>query len=139
MNAYISISCHRSWFSVGLGKLDCVCDEIPRLTNNSNPKVKLVVDKLVDGTFSSDKELFRPIYNSLLNEVKGNKADKYFILRDFEDYLNTQKKISEAYTDKKKWARMAMMNTACAGKFSSDRTIKEYVDEIWHLDSVNGK
>jgi len=108
----------------------------PRDLYNSNPKVKLVVDKLVDGTFSSDKELFRPIYNSLLNEVKGNKADKYFILRDFEDYLDTQKKISEAYTDKKKWARMAMMNTACVGKFSSDRTIQEYVDDIWHLDKI---
>ena len=108
----------------------------PRDLYNSNPKVKLVVDKLVDGTFSPDKELFRPIYNSLLNEVKGNKADKYFILRDFEDYLNTQKKISEAYTDKKKWARMAMMNTACVGKFSSDRTIQEYVDDIWHLDKI---
>ncbi|MCR4833888.1 MAG: glycogen/starch/alpha-glucan phosphorylase [Butyrivibrio sp.] len=108
----------------------------PRDLYNSNPKVKLVVDKLLDGTFSSDKELFRPIYNSLLNEVKGNKADKYFILRDFEDYLDTQKKISEAYTDKKKWARMAMMNTACVGKFSSDRTIQEYVDDIWHLDKI---
>ena len=111
----------------------------PRDLYNSSPKVKLVVDRLVDGTFSSDKELFRPIYNSLLNEVKGNKADKYFILKDFESYLQTQKKISDAYTDKKKWARMAMMNTACVGKFSSDRTIQEYVNDIWHLDKITIK
>ena len=92
---------------------------------------------LVDGTFSKDKELFRPLYNCLLNKVGGNRADQYFILKDFESYLEAQKKISDAYADKKRWAKMALMNTACCGKFSSDRTIQEYVDEVWHLDKLN--
>jgi starch phosphorylase len=104
---------------------------------NSDPNVKTVLDMLVDGTFSKDRELFRPLYNCLLNTVNSNKADQYFILKDFESYMEAQKRISDAYTDKKRWARMALMNTACCGKFSSDRTIQEYVDEVWHLDKVN--
>ena len=103
---------------------------------NSNPNIKKVVDKLIDGTFSKDKELFRPLHNSLLNTISSSKADQYFILKDFESYAEAQRKISEAYVDTKKWAKMAIMNTACSGKFSSDRTIQEYVDEIWHLDKV---
>ena len=104
---------------------------------NSDPNVKTVLDMLVDGTFSKDRELFRPLYNCLLNTFNSNKADQYFILKDFESYMEAQKKISDAYTDKKRWARMALMNTACCGKFSSDRTIQEYVDEVWHLDKIN--
>jgi starch phosphorylase len=104
---------------------------------NSDPNVKKALDMLVDGTFSKDKELFRPLYNCLLNKVGGNRADQYFILKDFESYLEAQKKISDAYADKKRWAKMALMNTACCGKFSSDRTIQEYVDEVWHLDKLN--
>ena len=104
---------------------------------NSDPNVKCVLDMLVDGTFSKDRELFRPLYNCLLNKVNSNKADQYFILKDFESYMEAQKRISDAYTDKKRWAKMALMNTACCGKFSSDRTIQEYVDEVWHLDKLN--
>jgi starch phosphorylase len=103
---------------------------------NSDPVIKRTVDHLIDGTFDSDKELFRPLYNSLLNTLSTSRADTYFILKDFNSYTDAQRKIVEAYSDQKKWAKMAMLNTACSGKFSSDRTIQEYVDEIWHLDKV---
>ena len=103
---------------------------------NNDPNVKKVVDRLVDGTFSKDTELFRPLYNSLLNTLSSSKADMYFILKDFESYADAQRRVDEAYSDRKRWAKMAMMNTVCAGKFSSDRTIEEYVNEIWHLDKV---
>ena len=108
----------------------------PEEIYRNNPNVHRVLDQLVDGTFSKDKELFRPLYNSLLNTMNSSRADTYFILKDFESYAEAQQEISIAYKDKKRWAKMAMMNTACAGKFSSDRTIQEYVDEIWHLDKV---
>ena len=105
----------------------------------NNPNVKKVVDKLVDGTFSEDRELFRPLYNSLLNTQNTSKADMYFILKDFESYVEAQQRVRDAYQDKKKWAKMAILQTACSGKFSSDRTIEQYVDEIWHLDKVRLK
>ena len=103
---------------------------------NTDPNVKQVLDSLVDGTFSKDKELFRPLYNCLLNTNNSSKADQYFILKDFEAYLEAQKRINDAYTDKKRWAKMSLLNTASCGKFSSDRTIQEYVDEVWHLDKL---
>jgi starch phosphorylase len=103
---------------------------------NSDPNVKQVLDSLVDGTFSQDRELFRPLYNCLLNTINSNKADQYFILKDFEAYLDAQRRISDAYADKKRWAKMSLLNTASCGKFSSDRTIQEYVDEVWHLDKL---
>ena len=109
----------------------------PAAIYNSNPNVKKVVDHLVDGTFSKDKELFRPLYNSLLNTNDTVKADMYFVLKDFESYLEAQQRVRDAYQDKHRFAKMAMLNTACSGKFSSDRTISEYVDEIWHLDKVS--
>ena len=73
------------------------------------------------------------------NTQSTSKADTYFILKDFKSYAAAQKKVEEAYKDKKLWAKMAMTNVACCGKFSSDRTIQEYVDEIWHLDKVKVK
>lgn len=103
---------------------------------NSNPNVKKTLDYLINGTFSSDRELFRPLYNNLLNTMNTNKADQYFILKDFDSYCEAQRRITEAYRDTKKWAKMALLNTACSGKFSSDRTIQEYVDEIWHLKKL---
>ncbi len=103
---------------------------------NKDPNVKRTLDHLVDGTFSRDKELFRPLYNSLLNSVNSNRADQYFILKDFNSYVEAQRNISEVYSDSKKWAKMAILNTASCGKFSSDRTIQEYVDEIWHIDKL---
>ena len=92
--------------------------------------------QLINGTFSSDTELFRDIYDSLLNTKNCSRADQYFILGDFRSYAEAQKRVEAAYKDEKKWAKMALLNTACSGKFSSDRTIQEYVDDIWHLDKV---
>jgi len=108
----------------------------PRGVYNTDADVRRVVDQLVDGTFSADRELFRPIYASLLDGWNGSKADPYFILADFRSYAEAHERVTAAYQDKARWARMAMMNTACSGKFSSDRTIREYVDEIWHLEKV---
>ncbi len=102
----------------------------------SDLKIRKVVDQLVDGTYAEDTELFRPLYNSLLNTLSTSKADTYFILKDFNSYAETQKKVEAAYKDKENWAKSAMLNVACSGKFTSDRTIQEYVDEIWHLDKV---
>lgn len=104
---------------------------------NSDADIRRVVNQLVDGTYSQgDKEMYRDLYNSLLTAQGGSKADTYFILKDFRSYANTQKKVEEAYRDKDRWAKMALLNTASCGKFSSDRTIQEYVDDIWHLDKV---
>ena len=103
---------------------------------NSDKEIKKVVDQLVDGTFDSNKELFRPLYNSLLNTLSTSKADTYFILKDFKSYAEAQKKVEAAYRNEEGWARSAILNVACSGKFTSDRTIQEYVDEIWHLDKV---
>ena len=84
-------------------------------------------------------ELFREIYDSLLNTNRSDRADTYFILADFKSYAEAQRRVEEAYRDEKRWARMAILNMASSGKFSSDRTIREYVDEIWHLDHVEIK
>lgn len=75
-------------------------------------------------------------YNSLLNTLDTDKADRYFILKDFHAYADAQKRVEKAYKDKTGWARSAMLNVAKVGKFTSDRTIQQYVDEIWHLDKV---
>ena len=104
---------------------------------NSDADIRRVVNQLVDGTYSQgDKEMYRDLYNSLLTAQGGSKADTYFILKDFRSYADTQKKVEEAYRDKDRWAKMALLNTASCGKFSSDRTIQEYVDDIWHLDKI---
>ena len=104
---------------------------------NNDPEIRRVVDQLVDGTYSNgDKEMYRDLYNSLLNNQGGARADMYFILKDFRSYADAQARAMEAYKDTDKWARMALKNSACCGKFSADRTIQEYVDDIWHLDHV---
>ena len=104
---------------------------------NNDWEIKRILNQMVDGTFSpNDHELFRELYNSLLNPQNGEVADRYFILGDFRAYANTQKKVSEYYMDKEAWAESAILNVAHVGKFSSDRTIQEYVDEIWHLDKI---
>ena len=96
-----------------------------------------VLDQLVDGTYANgDPELYKDLYQSLLFGDTGSQADMYFILKDFRSYAEAQKKVEEAYRDTKGWAKMAMTNTAGCGKFSSDRTIQEYVDDIWHLDKI---
>ena len=104
---------------------------------NNDPDIHRVVDQLVDGTYSNgDTEMYRDLYNSLLNNQGGSRADMYFILKDFRSYADAQARAMEAYKDKEKWAKMALKNTACCGKFSADRTIQEYVDDNWHLDHV---
>ena len=103
---------------------------------NSDADIKKVVDQLVDGTYDHDRELFRSLYNSLLNTQSTDKADRYFILKDFRAYAEAQKQVEKAYKNTTGWAKSAMLNVAKVGKFTSDRTIQEYVDDIWHLDKV---
>ena len=108
----------------------------PDFIYNTDPEIRQVLMQLINGTFSSDTEMFRDIYNSLLDKRNMPRPDQYFILGDFRSYAEAQKRVEEAYKDEKRWAKMALLNTASAGKFTSDRTIQEYVDDIWHLDKV---
>ena len=104
---------------------------------NNDPDIRRVLMQLINGTFAPyDTELFRPLYNSLLNTQSTSKADMYFILKDFKPYAEAQRRVEAAYRDEANWAKSAILNVACSGKFSSDRTIQEYVDDIWHLDKV---
>ena len=104
---------------------------------NNDQDIRRVLMQLINGYYSpQDPELFRDIYNSLLNTQSSDRADTYFILKDFRSYAEAHKKIDQAYRDEKWWARTAMLNTASAGKFSSDRTIEEYVRDIWHLKKI---
>ena len=102
----------------------------PNVIYNTDGEIRQVLMELINGTFSNDTELFRDLYDSLLHGNGYDKADQYFILADFRAYAAAQEKVEEAYRDEKRWARMAMMNTACSGKFTSDRTIQEYVDAV---------
>lgn len=108
----------------------------PNFYFNTDPDIRNVLMQLINGTYSKDTELFRDIYDSLLNTNSSDRADTYFILADFKAYAKAQEKVEEAYRDEKEWAKRAILNVACSGKFTSDRTIQEYVDEIWHLDKV---
>ena len=108
----------------------------PDFIYNTDPEIRQVLMQLINGTFSSDTEMFRDIYNSLLDKRNMPRPDQYFILGDFRSYAEAQKRVEAAYKDEKRWAKMALLNTACSGKFTSDRTIQEYVDDIWHLDKV---
>ena len=104
---------------------------------NNDWEVRRVVDQLVDGTYSyGDHEMYRDLYDSLLNTNSSDRADTYFIMKDFRSYAQAQENVEKAYRDKDRWAKMALLNTASCGKFTSDRTIQEYVDEIWKLDKV---
>ncbi len=109
----------------------------PNQIFNNDPDVRRVLMQLINGTYSPDNpELFRPLYNSLLNTLSTAKADTYFILKDFRSYAEAQQKVEDYYRDQKSWAKSAILNVASSGKFSADRTIQEYVDDIWHLDKV---
>ncbi len=105
----------------------------PWMVYNMNQDVRMALTSLINGTFDQDTELFREIYESLLNGYGGSRADEYFVLADFESYKKAQEEVDAAYKDKKRWAKMAIINVAKSGKFSSDRTIKEYADEIWNI------
>ncbi len=111
-------------------------DYNPWFIYNMNQDVRNALTQLINGTLDENTELFREIYDALLNGYGGSRADEYFILKDFEDYAKTQEEIDKVYKDKKKWAKMAVLNTAKSGKFSSDRTIKEYATEIWDVKPV---
>ncbi len=105
---------------------------------NSDAGIRRVVDQLVNGDYANgNREMYRDLYNSLLNKKGNDRADMYFILKDFRAYAEAQKKVEEAYKDRKGWAKKALLNTACCGKFSSDRTIQEYIDDIWHLTPIH--
>ena len=104
---------------------------------NTDQEIRRVLMQLINGYFAPENpELFRDIYNSLLNTKNSSKADTYFILKDFRSYAEAQKRVEEAYKNEGWWARAALLNTASAGKFSSDRTIEEYVKDIWHLEKI---
>ena len=106
----------------------------PRDIFNNNQAVRKVLTQLVDGTYSgNDTELFRELYDALLNQ------DQYFILKDFDSYCEAQKRVNEWYKNEDAWAKSAMLNTACCGKFTSDRTIEEYAKDIWKLQKVTVK
>lgn len=112
-------------------------DYDPMQIFNSDQEIRQVLMQLINGFYSgNDSELFRPLYNSLLNTQNTQYADTYFILKDFRSYAQAQERVEEAYRDEKRWAKMAILNVAHSGKFTSDRTIQEYVDDIWHLDKV---
>ena len=109
----------------------------PKDIYNNDQDIRLVLTQLINGYYSPDNpDLFREIYNSLLEGNGYEKADQFFILKDFRSYEKAQKLIGEAYKDEDRWAKMAMLNTCKCGKFSSDRTIEEYVKDIWHLEKV---
>ena len=104
---------------------------------NSDQDIRRVLMQLINGYYSPDNpELFRDLYNSLLNTFSTSKADTYFILKDFRSYAEAQKRVEAAYRDEKWWAKAAIKNVSNVGKFSSDRTIQDYVDDIWHLDKI---
>lgn len=105
---------------------------------NNNYEIRRVLMQLINGYYSpQDPELFRDIYNSLLNTMSSDRADTYFILKDLPSYGEAQKRINQAYADESWWAKAAILNVANSGKFTSDRTILEYVRDIWHLEKVN--
>ncbi len=104
---------------------------------NNDEEVRRVVNQLVDGTYAEgNTERYRDLYNSLLKRKGNDRADMYFILKDFRSYAKAQEEVEAAYKDREGWAKMALLNTACCGKFSSDRTIEEYVKDIWKLDKI---
>ena len=104
---------------------------------NNDQDIRRVLMQRINGEYShGDMQMFREIYDSLLNTKCSDRADTYFILADFKSYAAAQKRVEEAYRDEERWAKMAILNMASSGKFTSDRTIQQYVDEIWHLDKV---
>ncbi len=98
-----------------------------------SPELEKIVNQLVDGTFDSSSTTFKEIHDSLVYGVEGQRPDVFYVLADFDAYVKAQEQVAKAYCDKKKWAKMALINIANSGKFSSDRTIEDYVRDIWHL------
>ena len=112
----------------------------PKEIYNTDTELRMVMTQMINGYYSpQNTELFRELYNSLLEQNGGERADQYFILKDFRSYADAQKKIEAMYRDESRWAKSAMLNVAKCGKFSSDRTIEEYVQDIWHLEKLTIK
>jgi starch phosphorylase len=129
-------------FIFGLGAEEIAAMEAthsydPRIYLGRTPALARAVHQLVDGTFAgTDQGAFRELYDSLLNGVDGNRPDPYYVLADFDAYVKAQELVEETYRDKEKWTRMAILNVARSGIFSSDRTISEYANEIWKIEPV---
>lgn len=104
-----------------------------------NPELAKVLNQLVDGTYDPTHQLFRELYESLVYGIEGNRADVYYVLADFDAYCEARKLSGETFQDRKGWARKAILNIACSGKFSSDRTIEDYVKDIWKVKTVKVK
>ena len=112
----------------------------PKEIYNTDTELRMVMTQMINGYYSpQNTELFRELYNSLLEQNGGERADQYFILKDFRSYADAQKRIEAMYRDEARWAKSAMLNVAKCGKFSSDRTIEEYVQDIWHLEKITVK
>ena len=110
---------------------------VPMDIFNNDQEIRRVLMQLINGYYGPDNpELFRDIYDSLLNTKSSDRADTYFILKDFRSYAKAHQRIDEAYRDEAWWAKAAILNVANSGKFTSDRTIEEYVKDIWHLNKV---
>lgn len=134
-------------FTFGLSS-DEVIDHIkhgtynPREVYESNETIKRVLNQLIDGTYAqSDDEsaVFHQIFKNILDGLGGGTPDYFFVLKDFEDYVNTQKKVSELYKNRKEWARLAIMNMAGIGFFSTDVSINNYAEKIWNLKPTKVK
>ena len=108
----------------------------PWFIYNMNQEVRMALTSLIDGTFDQNTDLFRELYDALLNGF-GGRADEYFVLEDYADYARAQWDSDRAYRDQTKWAKMAIINVAKSGKFSSDRTIRQYAEEIWDLKPLH--
>ncbi len=112
-------------------------DYDPMTIFREDHELRGILMQLVNGRFTPhDPEHFKPLLDSLTNTNVTSRADTYFILKDFRSYAEAQERITALYRDRERWNRMALLNIAHSGKFSSDRTIREYVDDIWHLDKL---
>ena len=94
------------------------------------------MNQLVDGTYDPTGQLFKELYDSLVYGIEGQRPDVYYVLADFDAYVAAQEQVAAAYTDRNEWAKKALLNIARSGKFSSDRTIEDYVHDIWKLKKV---
>ena len=108
----------------------------PQKYLDRNPQLAKIMNQLIDGTFDPDTQLFRELYDSLVYGVEGQRPDVYYVLADFDSYVKAQEQVAKVYTDRKRWAKMALLNIARSGKFSSDRTIEDYVRDIWKLKKL---
>ncbi|HAH63736.1 MAG TPA: glycogen phosphorylase, partial [Treponema sp.] len=108
----------------------------PQQYIDRNPQLARVVNQLTDGTYDPTHQEFKEIHDSLVYGVEGQRPDVFYVLADFDAYCKAQELVGTVYQDQKKWARTALMNIANSGKFSSDRTIEEYVKDIWHLEKT---